>query len=167
MVGCVYLKSRNWRFWSFASAVTTQIWGSPRLTVQPAVSSRTGPFQALLTGSDYFHTPFRLTQMKLWHVPDILPISTCLREFILKASTLRFRCWVSFLSWAVWFLQPVFIHSLPIRPASVCPKGHSTSLNPNTQSVLVLAWPKKDMRPVLSILRRKVLCHESLTKLSK
>lgn len=80
MVSCVYLKSRNWRFWSFASAATTQILGSPRLTVQPAVSSRTDPFQALLTESDYFHTPFRLTQIKLLHVLDFLPISTCLRE---------------------------------------------------------------------------------------
>jgi len=38
-------------------------------------------------------------------------------------------------------VSPVFIHSLPIKPASVRPKGHSTPLNPNTQSVFVLAWP--------------------------
>ncbi len=61
--------------------------------------------------------------------------------FILKASMLWFRCWISFLPWAVWLLQPVFIHSLPIRPASVRPKDCSTPLNPNTPSVLVLAWP--------------------------
>lgn len=30
------------------------------------------------------------------------------RVFILKASMLWFRCWVSFLSWAVWFLLYLF-----------------------------------------------------------